>query len=164
MQQTLFWRSTFFIVGLCFIFFSSLVLFQCYSRMQCVAHFPLFDAGTTSEKNKKAPENLYGFKLRFNSKRLGNVGKALVPAKHDIIRKGPFGDLLDICSAWGTHSERGKKLSRTRGTGTKTRPRRQRLTWLFPFLAELRLTSSSSPIGEEAKHDTTWQGRSNVVG
>uniref|UniRef100_A0A453EBE1 Uncharacterized protein n=1 Tax=Aegilops tauschii subsp. strangulata TaxID=200361 RepID=A0A453EBE1_AEGTS len=41
-------------------------------------------------------ENLCGFKLWFNSKRLGNVGKGLAPAKHNIIRKGSFGDLLDI--------------------------------------------------------------------
>ena len=34
--------------------------------------------------------------MRFNSKRLGDLGKLLSSEKQRIIRKGPFGDLLDI--------------------------------------------------------------------
>lgn len=48
-----------------------------------------------NKKNKKKG-NLRGFKLRFNSKRLGRLGKQLSPEKQRIIRNGPFGHLLDI--------------------------------------------------------------------
>ncbi|KAE8772494.1 Cytokinin-O-glucosyltransferase 2 [Hordeum vulgare] len=47
------------------------------------------------KKNKKK-ENLCGFKMRFNSKWLGDLAEHLSPAKQGIIRNGPFGDLLDI--------------------------------------------------------------------
>ncbi|XP_044354692.1 uncharacterized protein [Triticum aestivum] len=50
------------------------------------------------KKKIKKKGNLCGFKSRFNSKRLAEIGKQVSPEKRRIIRQGPFGDLLDIRS------------------------------------------------------------------
>ncbi|XBI75031.1 hypothetical protein VPH35_068461 [Triticum aestivum] len=51
-----------------------------------------------AKKKIKKKGNLCGFKSRFNSKRLAQIGKQISPEKQRIIREGPFGDLLDIRS------------------------------------------------------------------
>ncbi|KAE8793823.1 hypothetical protein D1007_31406 [Hordeum vulgare] len=62
-------------------------------------------AGTSAEnegikkvkkKKIKKKEDFCGFKMRFNSKWLGDLAQQLSPAKQGIIRNGLFGNLLDI--------------------------------------------------------------------
>ncbi|KAE8781045.1 hypothetical protein D1007_45754 [Hordeum vulgare] len=62
-------------------------------------------AGTSAEsegskkvkkKKIKKKEDFCGFKMRFNSKRLGDLAQQLSPPKQGIIRNGLFGNLLDI--------------------------------------------------------------------
>ncbi|KAE8807521.1 Cytokinin-O-glucosyltransferase 2 [Hordeum vulgare] len=64
-----------------------------------------FVAGTSAEnegskkvkkKKIKKKEDFCGFKMRFNSKRLGDLAQQLSPPKQGIIRNGLFGNLLDI--------------------------------------------------------------------
>ena len=74
--------------------------------LTCVFSFFVGVAGNSGEnegskkvkKKIKKKGNLCGFKSRFNSKRLAEIGKQVSPEKQRIIREGPFGDLLDIRS------------------------------------------------------------------
>ena len=88
-----------------YIFFSSYCLIRPRFLLSSFSSsLFLVVAGSSSEnegskkvnKKNKKKGNLRGFKLRFNSKRLGRLGKQLSPEKQRIIRNGPFGHLLDI--------------------------------------------------------------------
>ena len=80
---------------------------MCIFFMCAYTFFLFVDVAGTSGENegsKKAKKkikkkgNLCGFKSRFNSKRLAQIGNQVSPEKRRIIREGPFGDLLDIRS------------------------------------------------------------------